>query len=105
MDIGFFRGDKTLLQLTLLPYRLSQDFGKTFNEDVVFDELLHFYEVKLFVWLFLHMVRRRQTVLSELESDIPSEENKSGQSHSDCCRVLQDMLPSETESIRALTLC
>jgi len=60
-----------------------------------------FFPLKLFVWLFLHMVRRRQTVLSELESDVPSEEDKTGHSHLECCRILQNMLPSETESIRA----
>jgi len=35
------------------------------------------------------------------ESDVPSKEDKTGQSHPDCWCVLQNLLPSESESIIA----
>jgi hypothetical protein len=47
------------------------------------------------------VVTKRQIVLSEIESDVPIEEDKSGQIHPNCWHVHQNMLPLEYASIKA----
>jgi len=69
---------KTLPQLDNVG---EQYFDKSFVSYIMICYILFAFE---FLCFFLHVVRRKQIVLSEVETDLPSKEDKTDKSHPEC---------------------